>query len=153
MTSFPEEWEDGSLRDYSKFESVGGDTASDCPEYTENVEYDENGWVVHYDSAGILDDTAEDAETETILWIDYTYNDNGTLMQRDYYHNPYAFGTWYQVWISYFDGLGRLEYEDIYITHGYMYYYYIYADESGTPAYCLYLDNNMGSWIPEFYQY
>lgn len=145
-------WSDGLSVDYTKFESCDGNTGSNyVSTYEENIEYDDAGKVVHFDSSGIYEE--DDKESSYILWMDYEYDDNGLLEHRQYYHNPRIFGTWYQVWDSYFDELGRLEHEYIYITHGWMDYYYIYSDESAQPSYCLFLDDNLGWWIPTFVEY
>ena len=49
---------------------------------------------------------------------------------------------------------GCVCYERAYITHGSLDYYYIYEDESAAaPAYCLYLDGNLGTWFPELVRY
>ena len=149
----PESWEDNLQVDYMKLESVDGGTASESPEYKEHIEYDESGRVTHYESSGILDYMGDDLDPETLLQIDFIYDENGTLIERDYHHNGNAFGTGYSTWNSYFDNLGRLEYEYIYITHGGWYYYYIYTDESDMPAYCLHLDDNGGYWIADFIEY
>lgn len=140
-------WWDGLSIDYTKFESCWGDTGSSYAAYEENIEYDDAKRVVHFDASGIIE---EDEEPEYLLWMDYEYDDNGILRQRQYYHNYRAFSTSYQTWCSYFDELGRLEHEDLYITHGSIDCYYIYFDESTKPTYCLFLDNNIGWWIPEF---
>lgn len=150
FTGMSEEQWDGSQREYLKQESVDGNNgASMINEYQENYEYDSAGRITHFDSTGIIDWLSDD-ETKNILWIDYEYDENGNLKHRSYYHNPYVFGTWYSAWESYFDEFGRVEYEDVYITHGSLDYYYIYSDNSDQPAYELMLDNNLGSWIPEF---
>lgn len=145
-------WTDRLSVDYTKFESCwgDGDTGSYYESYKENIEYDDAGRVAHYDSSGIIE---EGEEPEFLLWMDYKYDDNGTLRQRQYYHNQRAFSTSYQAWSSYFDELGRLEHEDLYITHGSIDYYYIYLDEGAKPAYGLCLDNNLGWWIPEFVKF
>ncbi|MCM1156576.1 MAG: hypothetical protein NC314_12305 [Roseburia sp.] len=148
----PESWEDNLQFDYMKPESIENYTYSNLPEYTENIEYDESGRIIHFISNGVLDFMDAD-EPETLLSIDYIYDENGILTERDYHHNPNAYGTGYQVWTSYFDDLGRLVHEYIYITHGALYYYYIYIDEDDMPAYCLYLDDNGGYWIADFYKY
>lgn len=152
MTDEADLWSDGLSVDYTKFESCYGETGSDyVSSYEENIEYDDAGKVVHFDSSGIYEE--DDEEPSYILWMDYEYDDNGLLNHRQYYHNPRIIGTWYQVWDSYFDGLGRLEHEYLYITHGWVDYYYIYSDESAQPSYCLFLDDNLGWWMPEFVKY
>ncbi|MCM1050090.1 MAG: hypothetical protein NC433_16870 [Clostridiales bacterium] len=144
---------DGLNIDYTKFESAYGDTGSDdVSDYEENIEYDDAGRVVHFDSRGIVYWMNEE-EPSYLLQIDYEYDDNGVLRYRQYFHNPNVFGTFRQRWDSYFDELGRLEHEYIYITHGWLDYYYIYLDDSEQPSYCLLLDDNLGWWIPALIKY
>ena len=134
--------------DYFSTASVDGYTGEDAAEdYEENREYDEEGRLIHFDSTGILRDE-EDAEPENILWIDYEYYPNGNLKHRTYYHNSYFFGTTCATWQSSFDQLGRVQWEDIYITHGNLDNYYIYEGDADAPTYILKLDNNLGQWIP-----
>lgn len=134
--------------DYFSTASVDGYTGEDAAEdYEENREYDEDGRLIHFDSTGILKDE-EDAESMNILWIDYEYHPNGNLKHRTYYHNSYFFGTTYASWQSSFDQLGRVQWEDIYITHGNLDNYYIYEGDGEEPTYILELDNNLGQWIP-----
>jgi len=143
-----EEWSSPEAEYLKQLSVDGTDGSGAVSQYEENYEYDREGRVTHFDSAGIIDFITDD-ETQYILWIDYEYYDNGKIKHRSYMHNSYVFGTWASTWESYFDELGRVEYEDIYITHGSMDYYYIYFDDSTQPAYELVLDHNLGSWIPE----
>ena len=139
-------WTDRLNVDYTKFESCWGTIPSYIEE--ENIEYDDAGRVAHYEAYGTID-----GELVRILNMYYEYDDNGTLRQRRYYHYHLAFSTTSQYWYSYFDELGRLEYEDIYLTHGSLEYYYIYTDESDEPAYSLSLDHDLSWWIPAFAQF
>lgn len=144
--------ESGIREDYLKPESVDGvDGSNEVEDFTENIEYDDQGRITHYDAAGLLTFLADDnTEPGMVLRIDYEYYDNGNLKSRFYGHNGYIFGTWYSNWDCYFDGQGRIAYEDIYITHGSWDIYYIYKDDTEEPAYILDLDNNLGEWIPTF---
>lgn len=139
-------WEDRLNVDYTKYESYMGTTVSDIEE--ENIEYDDAGRVAHYEAYASID-----GEVVRILNMYYEYDDNGTLRQREYHHYHLQFGSTFQYWYSYFDELGRVEYERAYITHGSLEYYYIYTDESDEPAYSLYLDHNLGTWMPEFAEF
>lgn len=139
-------WTDRLDVDYTKFESCWGTIPSYIEE--ENIEYDDAGRVAHYEAYGTID-----GELVRILNMYYEYDDNGTLRQRRYYHYHLAFSTTSQYWYSNFDEFGRLEYEDIYLTHGSLEYYYIYTDESDEPAYSLSLDHNLSWWIPTFAQF
>lgn len=147
-----EDTEEYVQRDYTKPESIDGTNgSSNADNFKENTEYDDKGRITHYDAFGALTFLKDsDSELDPILWIDYEYYDNGNLKSRLYWHNGYVFGTWYTTWDAYFDEQGRIAYEDIYITHGSWDTYYIYMDDTSKPAYILDLDNNMGSWIPEF---
>lgn len=139
-------WTDRLDVDYTKFESCWGTIPSYIEE--ENIEYDDAGRVAHYEAYGTID-----GELVRILNMYYEYDDNGTLRQRRYYHYHLAFSTTSQYWYSNFDEFGRLEYEDIYLTHGSLEYYYIYTDESDEPTYSLSLDHNLSWWIPTFAQF
>lgn len=142
-------------RDYKKPATVDGYTGeNDVSEYRENYEYDSAGRITHYDSRGILTFWSEDeTEPRYILAIDYEYGEDGKLRHRMYWHNSMVFGTYCTTWESWFDEQGRIEYEDIYITHGSLDYYYIYADDNRQSDYVLVLDNNCGWWVPEFTVY
>lgn len=141
-------WTDRLNIDYTKFESWDGYTLSSREGIEEIIEYDDAGRVLQYDAYGLAQ--VGDEEPIQLLHMDYEYDDNGTLRLRRYSHYHLMFSsTCSGYWFSYFDELGRLEYEKTYHTHGFMEYYYIYADESDGPAYGLYLDN-CGSCIPMF---
>lgn len=148
----PKDALDNLERNYFKTESIDGASALNCAEEVEeNVEYDEEGRIKHYDAAGILADL-DSTEPTFILWIDYEYYENGNLKNRLYWHNGYVFGSWGTTWNSCFDELGRIVYEDTYITHGSLDTYYIYTDDTDQPAYILDIDNNAGTWMPELWK-
>lgn len=144
-----EQWTGWEL-DYTEIPSL--EESEDVEDYRENYEYDSENRLIHFDASGILKVT-DDTESSALLWIDYIYHDNGLLRHRSYWHNFYQFGTWSTTRDSDFDELGRLLYEDIYVTHGSEDYYYIYGDEDKYPEYCLMLDCNLGNWIPKFICY
>lgn len=112
-------------------------------DYEEETEYTDDGRLQHYISRGWITYISEEKEIDKLLEIDLTYREDGTLKQRDYVHNTIALETWQSSSHSYYDELERLVYEDCYITHGSMDYYYIYEEEERTPSYCLVLDHNM----------
>ncbi len=147
-----ESQENGILEDYLKPLAVDGTNGSgEAEDFKENTEYDVQGRITHYDATGILTDLVENnPEPGTVLWIDYEYYDNGNLKSRFYRHNGYIFGTWYTTWDCYFDRQGRIEHEDIYVTHGSWDIYYIYEDDTKEPAYILKLDNCSWQWVPAF---
>lgn len=139
-------------RDYFKTESIDGISASDCADKVEeNVEYDDEGRIKHYEASGILS-YMDDTEPQRILQIDYEYYDNGELKCRQYRHGSFVFGSWGTTWDSCFDEMGRLVYEDTYVTHGSLDTYYIYTDDTNQPTYILDLDNNVGTWMPAFWK-
>lgn len=150
-----EEGQWDGLIDYHKQVSVdGGNGSASVEEYEENYEYDSEGKVTHFDSTGVLTFLAENnTEEQFVMKIDYEYYENGNLKHRAYWHNPWIFSSTSTTWESFFDEQGRVEYEDVYITHGSFEYYYIYSDSGSRPIYVLKLDNNLGSWIPEFTKY
>lgn len=133
-----EEWE--GARDYFAMETFYGDTEHDAEEYQEHYVYNDEGNIMHYESSGLYDIWGDGKERETILKIDFTYDENGRLKERSYCHNSHLFGTWYTSWKSFFDELGRVEYEYNYITHGTQYWFYIYEDDTKKPAYAIMVD-------------
>ena len=122
--------------------------------YDEIKEYDDAGRLVEYRVTNIADLTAEYTNIEnlkdgTVLWNDalvvsYSYNDDGTLAYREYNHNLYLFGSNTGTLETWFDEKGRPIYEQAYITHGTLNWFYIYEDEDEIPEYILYEDNNGG---------
>ena len=145
-----EKWE--GARDYYALESIDGETNNDAKGYQEYYEYNDEGKVIYYESSGIYDIWGRGAEEERedILQMAFLYDECGRLKQRDYWHNPHLFGTWYTSWCSYFDELERVEYEYNYVTHGTREWFYIYADDSTKPAYMLMVDPG---WGVEFVKY
>ncbi|MDE7477663.1 MAG: hypothetical protein K2M91_06905, partial [Lachnospiraceae bacterium] len=88
-----------------------------------------------------------------VVEINFIYRDDGTLYCRNYNHNQRIFGTTLLSRNSYYDEHGRVSYENGYITHGMLEYYYIYEDESEKPAYLLELDYDLGYAIPSIVHY
>ena len=134
-------------------ESVYGTSGADeVTDYEENTEYRADEKPDYSEATGVMD-SESDNERETILKMNFVYREDGTLYCRDYSHNQDIFGTtWSSVHSSY-DEKERVVYESGYITHGYTENYYIYEDESSKPAYCLYIDNNLGYAIPAMVKY
>ena len=122
--------------------------------YDEIKEYNDAGQLIEYRVTNIADLTAEYTNIEnlkdgTVLWNDalvvsYSYNDDGTLAYRKYNHNLYLFGSNTGTLETWFDEKGRPIYEQAYITHGTLNWFYIYEDEDEIPEYILYVDNNGG---------
>lgn len=102
------------------------------------------GWVTYL---------TEKRETQMLLEIDLLYWEDGTLQERDYWHNGMVFGTWYSSRESFYDRQERLVYEHCYVTHGSVDYYYIYEDGGDTPWYCLIIDNNLNLLCAELLEY
>lgn len=149
-------WE-GWETDYSETLSYDGDDGrSSVDEYEEHAEYDATGRITHFESQGIvywLYSEEDTPEVSQLLWIDYTYYDNGNLKYRYYWHNSMVFSSTCATQRSYFDEQGRLLYEYEYLTHGNWDEYYIYLDGDEIPEYCLALDHNCGNWCPILIQY
>lgn len=135
--------------------SVEGETADQSwvSGYREIYEYIDDGKLSFLEARGILEDYQEEPMEESLLSMDYYYRDDGTLSFRAYVHHPVLFGTWFQWKDSSYDDLGRLIYEKGYVTHGSFINFYIYEGNSDQPAYCLFLDDNTGSMIPEMIRY
>ena len=72
---------------------------------------------------------------------------------RRYRHNSYVFGTAFCTLDSFYDEKNRVIYENGYITHGSLLYYYFYDGEGRKPKYCLELDDNLGYYIPVMVKY
>ena len=143
-------WE--GTRDYFALESVYGDDGkSEIDEdYQEEYEYDSAGRMTHFESSGFCDWYGDGSERLSILKFDFVYDENGHLKQRHYQHGGWLFGSWCRSWDSYFDDLERIEYENIYITHGSQEKFYIYSDNSQKPDYVLMVDIG---WDLEFVKY
>lgn len=138
-------------------ETVYGDNAADYAKDAEEItEYTSSGKPDYFRIEG-WKEREVDGEIKnalsTILEINYVYRDDGTLFYRDYWHDSYSFGSTLCSLESYFDERGRMIYEDGYITHGSVEYYYIYGGKGKKPVYCLMLDNNLGYVIPDMVRF
>lgn len=143
--------EDTWDRDMYATVSVYGDTGeSSVDNYTEYCEYTSNDRIDYYVSKGEIEFSKDIPEEVKVLEIDYVYRDDGTLERRYYNHYSWIFGTTYSSLDSWFDEKERLIYELAYITHGFLEYFYIYADETAKPSYCLRLDTIGWSGMEEF---
>lgn len=120
--------------------------------YEEEYAYNEAGKITRFQAKGI-DEAMPENGVHLVLQIDYTYRENGTLLHRAYAHDSFVFATWQCRRDTYFDALERVIYDDVYVTHGNMDYYYFYHDEEMTPDYCLILDYNTGDWYAEWIRY
>lgn len=144
------EWEDQGKYLLKSVDGTYG--AGRGSNYEEKIEYREDGRPDYFEATGRV--TYEDGEELVpILKINFVYREDGTLYCRDYYHNQKIFGTTESTLDCFYDEQERIVYKTGYITHGYVEYYYIYEDESDKPAYCLYLDHNLGYAIPAMVKY
>lgn len=148
-------WEGFGVEDYMAPVSIwGGNGSEDVLDYTENVEYDEEGRLISFESKGVVPDIdIEFEEPITILHMEYTYHENGMLKSRKYGHSHFVFPTTASSIRSYFDEQGRLFFESSYITHGSIDEHYIYEGDSSIPRYCLSLDFTDNIYYPIFYEY
>ena len=125
----------------------------DLSEYQEIYEYTDDEKLSSYEVRGIIPELGEGNIEESVLSMNYTYRDDGTLSFKEYHHHPLVFGTWHCSIRSWYDPLERLTYSSSYVTHGSYEYFYIYRDDKEQPAYLLLLDNYMGSVWPEMFVY
>lgn len=124
----------------------------DLSEYQEVYEYTDDGKLSSYEVRGIIPELGDGNIEESVLSMNYTYRDDGTLSFKEYHH-PLVFGTWHCSIRSWYDPLERLTYSSSYVTHGSYEYFYIYQDDKEQPAYLLLLDNYLGSVWPEMFVY
>lgn len=136
--------------DYAAVPELDGQI--EVEEYRTETVRDEQKRMVAFRSYGVLENGActGEREAEWIFSADYEYDAEGVLRHRRFAQTQKLFPSNDSSWDSYFDGQGRVCYEHGYHTHGGQEYYYIYAGEEETPAYCLYLDNDCGYYTAEF---
>lgn len=115
--------------------------------YKEYPEYDNAGRLIAFSSECTLD-----GEPEGVYNVSYEYAPSGQLLHRSFGRNHKFFETTGSSVESFFDDEGRLLYERSYITHGSLDFYCLYAEGQKEPAFCLYLDENMGCYMPQFAQ-
>ncbi|MBE5865294.1 MAG: hypothetical protein E7292_03655 [Lachnospiraceae bacterium] len=150
------DWTGYNVADYMALTSVyGGDGSQSVNEYDETVEYDEYDRVTLFESKGIVPELVELGveEAETILHIEYDYYEDGGLKSREYSHSAHIFPTSMSSLKTQFDEQERVVYEQGYITHGSLDYFYIYEGNSSVPKYCLTLDFMNESWMPVLVEY
>ena len=142
--------------DAFSMKTVYGD-ADYVKDYEEIIEYTPVGLPDYFCYQGVMERETEPGELSkvlcTVVEINYIYRDDGTLFCRDYWHDSYVFGSTLCNLNSFYDENGRVTYENGYITHGELEYYYIYGDEGEKPLYCLALDHNAGYVIPDMIRY
>ena len=137
--------------------SVYGTTGENSvTDYQENYEYDDAGRLLSFQSTGTLTDIdGEEWKNIPIIEVDFTYDEQGRLREKEYWHSTtpdLPFGTTYASQTSYYDESGRLAHTASYITHGSLEGYYIYQDNNDVPTYYLELDHQYTSW-PTLYRF
>lgn len=125
------EWEDDTYSVMSSLDSYG---------YEEEIKYTPDQRPTYFRAVGPNVTVEHEEENDDMMELIYIYRDDGTLYQRNYWHNPYQFSTYRQSETSLYDERGRLVFENAYITHGHLEDYYIYLDGGDEPAYCVELD-------------
>ena len=136
------DWKEADPFDLKSVQGITGE--NQVTAYEENLEYTKDNKPDYFESKGVitwLKDGHDGEDKDSILRINFTYRDDGTLFYRSYNHNPYMFGTGCMSMYSYYDEAERMVYEYDYITHGALDFYYIYEGAGRTPKYCLRLDN------------
>ncbi|MBQ8821567.1 MAG: hypothetical protein IJZ82_02910 [Lachnospiraceae bacterium] len=147
------EWNGFPRGDYMELVSAYGERPEDYMgdvAYDEITEYDAQGRLTEYRVTGaveLLEAELGDAggTDDVALRITYRYHTNGEVAYRAYFHNPFILGTTSSSIKTWFDEQGRPVYEQAYITHGSLNWYYIYEDDDKTPEYILYMDHNGGN--------
>ncbi len=133
----------------------GSDGANQVEDYEEAITYRADRKLDFFHSRGNIT-WLKDAKTDgkdSLVQIDYIYRDDGTLFYQKYYHNGYVFGSTFSTQNKFFDHMERICYEERYITHGNMIYYYFYDGDERKTIYLLTLDCGMGMYIPRLIQY
>ena len=129
---------------YSKLTYDGYDPSQDeyIEEFEEKTEYTADGKMKHYIATGWITYMSDEPDISTIVEMDFVYREDGSLQSKDSHHDQVYGGTWYSSVHSFYDSRERLVFEDCYITHGSMDYYYIYDGEEEDPSYYLVIDHN-----------
>lgn len=135
----------------------GGDGSDSVEGYEEILENRDDGKPAYFVSKGCIewlkDGGAEEGEKDILIQIAWVYRDDGSMYCRRYRHNGYVFSSTFSTMDSYYDEAGRVVYENGYITHGSLLYYYFYEDSGRKPKFCLELDDNLGYYIPVMVKY
>lgn len=122
--------------------------------YQEKYVYTDDGLLSSFEARGTVVDYGEGGPWEdSLLSMDYIYRNDNTLYFRHYTHHDILFGSMYCGQSEYYDAQGRIVWRYAYVTHGSYYFFYIYADDGTVPAYCLWLDMNMGNADPVMIAY
>lgn len=138
--------------DYFALPEVDKDYVQD---YQEHFEHGEDGRILEFSADGFFESPWSNADGRNpVCSAEFAYDENGVLRCREYFQNDYLFGSYQQFQESHFDELSRVSYEQCYVTHGEVEYYYIYEGDNPEPSYCLFLDHDIGPSIrAEFARY
>lgn len=116
--------------------------------YKEILTYNEDGKLLTFLSRGNDITGRQIPNPVSMIKIEFTYREDGTLCQRKYGHDSSYFPTTDMYRNSWYDAAERVVYEDRYVSHGSNHFYYFYeSDTDATPLYCLYIDHQShGIW-------
>lgn len=114
-------------------------------DFKETFELNDKGQLVEYVATSDIVDEEKLYDDVVGYRVFYRYDENGILRYRLYIcSNTQLFGSEKQTWEVYFDNMGRVAYENYYITHGWYYAYYIYNNDIELkPDYGLFVDHNL----------
>ncbi|MBP3460180.1 MAG: hypothetical protein J6K58_13300 [Lachnospiraceae bacterium] len=123
-------------------------------EYEESIErsLDYPYGIQHFESKGIVK-SDEDENPSSLLEIDWTYRDDGTLQRKEYRHNTSVFGTYRSSADYYYGEDERLLYQSFYAAHGSGDVYYIYGEDEVFPEFYLHIDHDQGILEVELISY
>lgn len=119
-------------------------------QYEEKKEYNAAGRLAFYEGTCMTDFYSDDPREMTVVSGEYTYRKDGSLLSCYRFRSDMLFGTSGHTKTSWYDEKEREVYSTQYITHGSIEDYYIYDGESKTPLCVLELDDNLGSYYPNF---
>lgn len=78
--------------------------------------------------------------------IEFAYQENGQISSAEYIRSSYTHGTYDSDGTIYFDEMGRMIYNEHYVTHGGDSHIYLYEGDSDKPWACL----DWCSFVPDF---
>ncbi|HEX3076317.1 MAG TPA: hypothetical protein VHQ24_05590 [Lachnospiraceae bacterium] len=105
--------------------------------------------IIKFTSTGVLE-YGDNAIREKIVSISFTYDKKGKLKKKECSLNSYIYGTSESSYVYYYDNQERPMYKSSYMSHGSLESYFIYNGKSKTPSYILLLDDNLGTFFPQF---
>ncbi len=137
---------------YAFSDPCGYDSAQDTEieQYQEKRQYTLYGKPQHYLAQGRISYLDKEGSISDIVKIDWIYREDQSLKQRSYVRNYGVYDTCNSAVQGYYDLQGRIVFENGYITHGSLDYYYIYKEASKMPDYYLYIDHNLDRLYVEF---